>query len=168
MPGGKSKLLPVLLAALIAALGIHALIHHAGGANYVLSGEALDGENESDENEADDQESDDNESDDNESDDQESDGSAGSKIDCSIPDNQDDTGCDKGDGGTPDDESGDDSDEDELAPAQAPTAPPAAAPAPATSPRAPPVAPAADQMSDTDSGPKPRGGVPTGGGGTAR
>src|SRR4051812_12643625 len=70
-------------------------------------------------------------------------------IDCSIPDNADDTGCDTGD-------VGDDDGEDQRVPVQ-----PVARPQPQQ-----PAVQAPRQ--DLDSGPAPRGGVPTGAGGTAR
>jgi hypothetical protein len=128
---GIGTLLPVVLGAALAGPSLHAAMHDPPLPRYVLAGEA------------------------DPSDDQAGDTGSGSgsdpsengTIDCSIPDNQDDTGCDKGDTS------------DSASPAQ-----PAPGPAPAPQPtRTTPL-----RGSDTDTGRVPRGGVSTGGGGTAR
>jgi hypothetical protein len=119
MRHGWPNLVTVLLAALVVTLSVHLVVDAVP-----TVGVALAGEDDSDEG-----------------DDGGDDSSASGQIDCSIPDSQDDTGCDRGDS------------DDNSAPA-----PPAA-----------PVTPAAQPPPrDTDSGPTPRGSVPTGAGGTAR
>jgi hypothetical protein len=120
-------LLPVLLAAVVVALGSQFVVHRAAPVSYVPAGESED-------------------------DSQGGDPSETGQIDCSIPDNQDDTGCDKGDVN------------DNGAPAAPAPVPATTAPAPTATP---PPQPAA-AVPDTDTGPRPRGGVGTGGGGTAR
>jgi hypothetical protein len=80
-----------------------------------------------------------------------SDPSENGTIDCSIPDNRDDTGCDKGD--TNDNGSG----------------PPPPLPAQPAEPAQPSTTRTTSVSgSDTDTGRVPRGGVSTGAGGTAR
>jgi hypothetical protein len=130
-----ATLLPIMLAAVAGAPSLHSAIDQNAPVRYVLAGES-----------------------DSESPgqgDNDGDPSENGTIDCSIPDNADDTGCDTGD--VSDGGSG----------------PSPAAPAPAPAPAAPAPQPAATPApspgsSDTDSGRVPRGGVSTGAGGTAR
>jgi hypothetical protein len=164
MHGGFSKLVPVLLAALIAALGIHALIHHGGDGGFALSGEALDGENESDENEASDNENEPSDSENESSDD-------GDGIDCSIPDNKDDSGCDAGDRDNDSGDEGDDSDDDDTDDVESDDQEPRAVLPPPPEPRPPLPAEGRaaplehPRAADVDTGPVPRGSVATGAGG---
>jgi hypothetical protein len=120
-----SKILPTLLAALVVALSFHAVAQHAGPPAAVAGeDDGDDGGGSSDDD---------------------------GTIDCSIPDNADDTGCDTGD-------------VQEGAPVPVRPAPAISGPVPPPAP----VRPAASTPpKDTDSGPAPRGAVPTGAGGMA-
>lgn len=139
---GAGTLLPIMLAALVGAPSLHSAIHQDDPVKYVLAGES-----------------------DSESvgqGDNDGDPSENGTIDCSIPDNADDTGCDTGD--VSDGGSG----PTQPRPAQSTPAQPTPAlpaPAPASQPSGTPTPSLGG--SDTDTGRVPRGGVSTGAGGTA-